>query len=264
MTAPTEGQMRKLAEFIEGIGVTQEEMQNFLGNGDLGKQLFKAGDLSFVNRDLFAELLPQRLESLHWNPVVESLKRLSVLVDVFGLKISDYQIESIAASLPDNDDPLLPTAIAYRTGKGEVADWELANAVLRYSLRAHGIPCPSSLGAVVPRYQPSKSRPKETGVFGAQLDLGVYWHKGRGMVAPRVNFEEELPNIEVPWLLALNPNMYRHLGATLPSLVLGGTRTSFAPCYFWNKDGGWAAMSTCTAIHRSVNSTVVAYKGAEQ
>ncbi len=227
MSTPTFNQSRRVLDFFDEVGATNEQLQNWLGAGDLQKLMLSA-DLSKVDREAFRALLAPKQKEISWMPVAEYGHKLRDWNDRFRLGLFEEQINELVAKLPDHAGPHKPTGISLTLGKGLKYDREVVQQIIKYELGKLGVAFADYLdGARIsyfPGSEPRKSKTPQLGV--ALLDIGRFWDSENGVVPRQVREQlkgQRLPALEVDWLMALNPQVFVAINyQTVPGFLAAG------------------------------------------
>lgn len=202
--------------------------------GDLFGMMAEA-DLSLVDRQAFQQLLfPAGKLTIPWTPVGEYADKIRVWNQARGWGLTEKHIGALERKLqatPHAGD-LLPTSVTLSLGKGVSYDWREAMACLKVELR-------NLLGTGYwgfgERVSPellqsfSGSEPKR-GLYAApaKLDLQEFYSANMRVDAIRTP-DRKWPGTEVPWLLALNPQIVEMMTSVqipqlgrIPALIAAG------------------------------------------
>jgi hypothetical protein len=261
-TPATLGQGQKFLEFFTQADATREQVQNLLGNGDLLRPMLVA-DLSRVDRTAFAALLASPVSSIDWTPVGQYAGKLRDWNERFQLGLTDKQIDTLAAELPDHAGPHQPTGIKLYLSKVLKSDYEVAMKILRYEVEKLGVRfteyfAPQRLSCF-PGSEPPKSKSPSLGV--AMLDIGTFWDPENGVVPREVRRQRSSwPGLEVVWLLALNPQVFLAMdGKAVPFMWAAGLVVGAGLPYF-DRGRGVAFVGDGWDDDRWYGDSVVAFR----
>jgi hypothetical protein len=139
---------------------------------------------------------------------------------------TESQVANLATELAGYGhlDSLHPTGVAVWLGHSLAYNWNEAMAVLRMEIEPLGEKFEPYTGAERISFFRGSEHSGDARLTVALLDLATHWVSGESVVPSEVRQQEEkLPGLEIAWLLALNPEVYRLIDySTVPGLVAGG------------------------------------------
>ncbi len=173
MSAPTFKQARRVVDFFDEVKATNEELQNWLGAGDLQKMMLKA-DLTRVDRQAFHALLNPPPVPIKWGSAIDYVTKIRDWNQRFYLGLSDQQIDELFSVLPAHASPLQPTGISLTLGRGLRYDWEVVMKILEYEIEKLNVRFNPYVDALHVSYFPG-SMPATN--EGPTLDSSVAGHR---------------------------------------------------------------------------------------
>lgn len=268
MSTPTFNQSRRILDFFDEVGASKEQIQTWLGAGDLTK-LMLAADLPNVDREAFKALLAPLPKSIDWTPVAEYRTKLRDWNEPFNLGLLEAQIDSL--ELPDHAGPHLPTSINLTLGKGLLNDRQVVQRIIAYEMRQIRRKYTDYIGnngwsvAYYPGCEPTTINP-EPQLAPALLDIGRFWDPKDGVTIPGVRNElaaasEPMPALEVDWLMAFNPQVLAAIdGKTIPGFIAPGLVVDSDDAPGFGRDGVGAYARDCWDGDRWSGCSVVAFR----
>ena len=199
-TPATLAQGQKLLALLSEAGVTTEQVQTLLGNGDLLRLMLTA-DLPKVDRNQFKALLVPPAVPIDWTPVNQYVDKLHDWNARFKLGLTKRQIDALVTKLPVHAGLLQPTSVTLTTGKGLQHDWSLAMQILEYELHQIGVALTAYVdGSRLTYYAGCEAASDQRRLAPALLDLERFWDKQNGVSVRQVRGQlrgQPLPTTEV-------------------------------------------------------------------
>lgn len=226
---PTPAEMYELYKLMGRPN--NQQMQHLLDNSDLLATLGEAAQaevLSYVDRVAFADALaPPKLE-IPWNPPDTYVGRIMERSKERGWGFTYVHAESLEAQLHDHKGPLLPTGVRIRLGRGVHFAWSEAMCWIKSELNRLGHILEQAVAGRVSHHPSSQYRSGGLSLDAVDLDLDTFWIRSDNQAVQHVVDDlrptrKTWPGMEVPWLLALNPEAYISTnGRTIPFMLAPG------------------------------------------